>query len=46
MEGLDVSPLRVFHGGDYVCLGFLFGSHEKVAYLSDVKEVCSFVRCL
>ncbi|CAI0544855.1 unnamed protein product [Linum tenue] len=37
-SGLQVSPLPVMHGEDYVCLGFLFGEKYKVAYISDVSR--------
>jgi len=35
VEGLEMTPLKVLHGGDYVCLGFRFGTNESVAYISD-----------
>merc|ERR1719235_944189 len=39
VHGLEMQPVRMFHGGTYICLGFLFGPEDaKVAYLSDVKE--------
>jgi len=38
IEGLEVIPLPVLHGGDYICLGFCFGG-GKFIYLSDVSEV-------
>ncbi len=38
IEGLEVVPLPVLHGGDYICLGFCFGG-GKFIYLSDVSEV-------
>ncbi|KAI5078792.1 hypothetical protein GOP47_0006463 [Adiantum capillus-veneris] len=36
--GLTFSPLPVMHGEDYICLGFLFGRREKVAYISDISR--------
>lgn len=36
--GLIFYPLPVMHGEDYVCLGFLFGKRQKVAYVSDVSR--------
>lgn len=38
-SGLEVVPLPVMHGEDYVCLGFLFGENCKVAYISDVSRI-------
>ncbi|XP_062215149.1 putative hydrolase C777.06c [Phragmites australis] len=38
-SGLEFVPLPVMHGEDYVCLGFLFGSRARVAYLSDVSRI-------
>jgi len=26
------------HGEDYICLGFLFGEKNRVAYISDVSR--------
>lgn len=37
--GLFFTPLPVMHGEDYECLGFLFGSKCKVAYISDVSRI-------
>ncbi|KAI5670996.1 hypothetical protein M9H77_11360 [Catharanthus roseus] len=37
-SGLEIIPLPVMHGEDYVCLGFLFGKNFKVAYISDVSR--------
>lgn len=37
--GLEITPLPVKHGEDYTCLGFLFGSKERVAYISDVSRI-------
>lgn len=34
--GLKITPLEVFHGKKYTCLGFMFG---KVVYLSDVSLI-------
>lgn len=36
--GLSFHPLPVMHGEDYICLGFLFGKKQKVAYISDVSR--------
>ncbi|XP_057507104.1 putative hydrolase C777.06c isoform X1 [Actinidia eriantha] len=38
-SGLELVPLPVMHGEDYVSLGFLFGSKCKVAYISDVSRI-------
>eukprot|EP00043_Microstomoeca_roanoka_P007129 m.68917 g.68917 ORF g.68917 m.68917 type:complete len:324 (-) comp13707_c1_seq1:331-1302(-) len=36
--GLEIQPLRMLHGGTYICLGFVFGPTDaRIAYLSDVK---------
>ncbi|KAL6842773.1 hypothetical protein ACP4OV_027617 [Aristida adscensionis] len=37
-SGLEFVPLPVMHGEGYICLGFLFGRKERVAYLSDVSR--------
>ncbi|KAB1222697.1 hypothetical protein CJ030_MR2G027552 [Morella rubra] len=37
-SGLEVVPLPVMHGEDYICLGFLFGDKSRVAYVSDVSR--------
>jgi len=37
--GLDFLSLPVWHGPDYICMGFAFGKFDKVLYLSDVSEV-------
>ncbi|KAJ8433997.1 hypothetical protein Cgig2_012690 [Carnegiea gigantea] len=37
-SGLQVYPLPVMHGEDYVALGFLFGNKCRVAYVSDVSQ--------
>eukprot|EP00897_Mesotaenium_endlicherianum_P003849 jgi/Mesen1/3492/ME000197S02509 len=37
--GLDMTPLPVMHGEDYISLGFLFGKRECVAYVSDVSRI-------
>ena len=35
---MQVQPIRVFHGGDYICYGFLFGPADKAfVYLSDIS---------
>ncbi|KAL3522772.1 hypothetical protein ACH5RR_015606 [Cinchona calisaya] len=38
-SGLEIIPLPVMHGEDYVCLGFLFGENCRVAYISDVSRI-------
>ncbi|RYQ81908.1 hypothetical protein Ahy_B10g100499 [Arachis hypogaea] len=38
VSGLKFTPLPVMHGEDYICLGFLFGEKNKVAYISDVSR--------
>ncbi|KAK2989963.1 hypothetical protein RJ640_004126 [Escallonia rubra] len=37
-SGLELVPLPVMHGEDYICLGFLFGDKYRVAYLSDISR--------
>lgn len=37
--GLEVMNLPVQHGSDYICQAFVFGSKDRVAYLSDVSAV-------
>uniref|UniRef100_A0A7I4DFZ0 Metallo-beta-lactamase domain-containing protein n=1 Tax=Physcomitrium patens TaxID=3218 RepID=A0A7I4DFZ0_PHYPA len=37
--GLTFTPLPVYHGEDYICLGFLFGEKTRVAYISDVSRI-------
>ncbi|KAA8519437.1 hypothetical protein F0562_013688 [Nyssa sinensis] len=37
-SGLELIPLPVMHGEDYVSLGFLFGENCRVAYISDVSR--------
>jgi len=37
--GLEVTPVPVLHGDDYEALGFVFGSTERVVYLSDVSKI-------
>lgn len=40
VPGLTMIPLPVWHGADYVCLGFLFGAPGcRVVYLSDISEM-------
>jgi len=36
---MPFTPLRLLHGGSYICLGFAFGSPDLVVYLSDFHEV-------
>ncbi|RZC12420.1 putative hydrolase [Glycine soja] len=38
-SGLKFIPLPVMHGEDYICLGFLFGEKDRVAYISDVSRI-------
>ncbi|KAF7120742.1 hypothetical protein RHSIM_Rhsim13G0117600 [Rhododendron simsii] len=38
-SGLELVPLPVMHGEDYICLGFRFGENCKVAYVSDVSRI-------
>ncbi|KAF7120959.1 hypothetical protein RHSIM_Rhsim13G0117500 [Rhododendron simsii] len=38
-SGLELVPLPVMHGEDYISLGFLFGENCKVAYISDVSRI-------
>ncbi|XP_027342868.1 putative hydrolase C777.06c [Abrus precatorius] len=38
-SGLKLIPLPVMHGEDYICLGFLFGEKNRVAYISDVSRI-------
>ncbi|CAM6126731.1 unnamed protein product [Calypogeia fissa] len=37
--GLDIMPLPVMHGEDYISLGFLFGRKSLVVYISDVSRI-------
>jgi len=37
--GLEVQAVPLWHGSDYLCQGFLFGTEQSVAYFSDVSEV-------
>ncbi|XP_071739558.1 putative hydrolase C777.06c [Rutidosis leptorrhynchoides] len=37
-SGLEIVPLPVMHGEDYICLGFSFGKKNKVAYISDISR--------
>ena len=37
--GLKIMPVMVWHGEDYECMGFMFGEHERIAYLSDVSRI-------
>ena len=37
--GLDITGLPVYHGGDYMCMGYVFGKVNRVVYLSDVSAV-------
>lgn len=36
--GLTFTPLPVWHGEDYLSLGFLFGRKSRIAYVSDVSR--------
>ncbi|KAG0628896.1 hypothetical protein M758_1G060400 [Ceratodon purpureus] len=36
--GLTFTPLPVWHGEDYISLGFLFGEKTRIAYVSDVSR--------
>lgn len=37
--GLSVLPFGVLHGEDLQSLGFLFGSEERVCYISDISRM-------
>ncbi|CAK9096288.1 Putative hydrolase C777.06c [Durusdinium trenchii] len=37
--GLELVPVPVFHGPDYISLGFAFGKTKKFVYISDCSEV-------
>jgi hypothetical protein len=39
VEGLEVTPIPLLHGEDYICQGFVFGTKQRVAYLSDVSRI-------
>ena len=40
VPGVTMVPLPVWHGADYVCMGFCFGAeHTRVVYLSDISEL-------
>jgi phosphoribosyl 1,2-cyclic phosphodiesterase len=36
--GLTFTPLPVYHGEDYISLGFMFGEKTRIAYVSDVSR--------
>lgn len=44
LPGFFITPLPVEHGNDCICLGFLFGRKEKVAYLSDISRLTEATR--
>ena len=37
--GLEMTALPLWHGKDYLCNGYAFGTVNKVVYLSDVSEI-------
>jgi hypothetical protein len=37
--GLDVTSFPVYHGGEYVSLGFSIGKFNEFVYISDVKII-------
>jgi phosphoribosyl 1,2-cyclic phosphodiesterase len=37
--GLEITTVPLEHGRNYICQGFVFGTGERVAYLSDVSSV-------
>eukprot|EP00929_Paragymnodinium_shiwhaense_P019288 TRINITY_DN13212_c0_g2_i1.p1 TRINITY_DN13212_c0_g2~~TRINITY_DN13212_c0_g2_i1.p1 ORF type:complete len:357 (+),score=49.23 TRINITY_DN13212_c0_g2_i1:75-1145(+) len=37
--GLEITPVPVFHGKDYLCQAFVFGTKDRIAYLSDISAV-------
>jgi hypothetical protein len=48
IEGLSITPLPVFHGGEYICMGFEFSPasypdsrlpQDRFVYLSDVSKI-------
>ncbi|RZB96138.1 putative hydrolase [Glycine soja] len=45
-SGLKLIPLPVMHGEDYICLGFLFGEKNRVAYISDVSRIPASTECV
>eukprot|EP00915_Cephaloidophora_sp_WS-2016_P004761 GHVH01006355.1.p1 GENE.GHVH01006355.1~~GHVH01006355.1.p1 ORF type:complete len:476 (+),score=66.04 GHVH01006355.1:231-1658(+) len=40
-KSLHTTFYPVFHGGDYISMGFGFGTRQRVLYLSDVKAISS-----
>jgi phosphoribosyl 1,2-cyclic phosphodiesterase len=38
-NGLEVIPLPVEHGADFMCAGFQFGRRDVVVYISDVSKI-------
>lgn len=38
-SGLDITPLPVIHGKDFLSTGFAFGEKDWVVYLSDASEI-------
>eukprot|EP01111_Echinosteliopsis_oligospora_P018627 TRINITY_DN8663_c0_g1_i1.p1 TRINITY_DN8663_c0_g1~~TRINITY_DN8663_c0_g1_i1.p1 ORF type:complete len:312 (+),score=49.28 TRINITY_DN8663_c0_g1_i1:62-997(+) len=39
IKGVEFTPLKVLHGGDYICLGYKFGVSQKIAYISDTNLI-------
>jgi phosphoribosyl 1,2-cyclic phosphodiesterase len=37
--GLEITPIPVMHGDDMMCMGFIFGTTEKVCYISDISRM-------
>eukprot|EP00298_Acanthocystis_sp_HF-20_P015762 c21256_g1_i2.p1 GENE.c21256_g1_i2~~c21256_g1_i2.p1 ORF type:complete len:311 (+),score=101.40 c21256_g1_i2:89-1021(+) len=37
--GVEFLPIPVMHGEDYVSLGFIFGTVQKIVYISDVSRI-------
>ena len=38
-EDLEIRPLPVEHGADFMCAGFQFGRRDVVVYISDVSKI-------
>eukprot|EP00898_Chlorokybus_atmophyticus_P007475 jgi/Chlat1/7729/Chrsp66S00567 len=44
--GLHITPLPVMHGEDFVALGFLFGTRQRVGYISDASRLLDSTEAL
>jgi len=46
ISNLKITPLPVFHGGNYICLGFMFGVEQRIVYISDVSSIPPLIKNL